>query len=83
MITARNYKMQKVCEVFNIPYTECRTFGNDCFIVSITMLIGNKLELVINYKGEVVQSVTKGAIDSSFTINRSAAKGGMPNYTGL
>lgn len=68
MIAVRNYKMEEICAVFNISKKECRTFGNDCFIVNIIMITGDKLELVINYKGQVMQTLTKGASASSFTI---------------
>ena len=83
MIQLRNRKMGEIHRVFNIPQNEFRTFGNDSFIVNITTITGGKLELVINYKGEVIQSVTKNATASSFTIKKSSEKWQTANHSGL
>ncbi len=50
---------------------EFRDYGEDQIVVSNPTLTGQKLELIINSKGQIVQYLSKNKDDSSFTVKNN------------
>ncbi len=67
-------RMKIMAEAFNLTKESFRDYSDGQFIISIPVLGGGKLELVIDHKGNLLQTLAKSTESNSFTMNNRFLK---------